>query len=546
MEKRKAQNIMSRFSQLEQIRADYEPLWSDITDLVAPRRSDLTGLQTPGKKQGLKIYDGTPRTACQQHADGLFGYLCSPTTNWFLWKIAKKEIAKLPEIKKYLQDGAEQMYYAFNRSNFYAVTPEYFFDGCSIGTATMYAEEDSASGRIVFIPRHPREIYISANQFGDVDVLFRKFKLTARNAVAKFKTGLSAKIISAATKNTESEFDFIHAVFPNTDRQLGKLNSKNMVFSSIYIEFGGSKVLSESGYNFFPYSVWRYRINSGEVYGRSPAGDAIVEILGLNQITKTILQASQLAVEPAYNVPKEMRGKVRIQPRGLNYFDEDKRIITPINVPVNLPAGETQQERMKKSIEANFHTDFFTLLSRAAMEGRQLSVPQVVEMQGEKGAMLGAVVGRLNGDFFDGTINRVFNIETAAGRMPDIPDILYEYDDMIIETEYLGLLAQAQKQQIRLNSITRSMEIIMPLMEIDPNIRDRINFDEMVDEILDTTGFPVDAIIPVDQAEKVRVIRAEQETKQRELQMMSEAADKVPGLGKPVDESSVLAQMTGE
>jgi len=216
--------------------------------------------------------------------------------------------------------------------------------------------------------------------------------------------------------------------------------------------------------------------------------------------------------------------------------------IEPAKAPTNTTISKTRA--IFAEGKGVFSFCLFTLLSRAAMEGRQLSVPQVVEMQGEKGAMLGAVVGRLNGDFFDGVIDRVFNIETMAGRMPRVPDILYSFGETIIETEYLGLLAQAQKQQIRLNSITRTMEIIAPLMELNPDVRDRINFDEMLDEILDTTGFPVDAIIPVEQADKMRALRMEQQQKQQQLQMLGEMADKVPALSKKVEEDSVLSQMT--
>jgi len=541
-----AKEIRQRFSGLAKVREDYEDLWQDVADLVAPRRSDIDGTELPGKKRGLKIYDGTPRAACQQHADGLFGYLCSPSTVWFNLKIARKDISKIPEVRAYLQDATIQLHYAFTRSNFYAVTPEYFFDGCSIGTATMYAEEDPSTGKVVFTPRHPREIYIAANQYGSVDVLFRKFKLTARNAAKQFPSGLSNMIISAARNTPEAEFEFLHAVYPNDDKQLGKKNNKNMRYTSIYTELKGSDtILSHGGYNEFPYSVWRYRTSSGEVYGRSPASDALVEILGLNQVTKSVLKASQLAVEPAYNVPKEMRGKVRIAPKGMNYYDEERRMITPVNVPTQLPAGEAQQLRMQKAIDANFHIDFFTLLSRAALDGRQLTVPQVIEMQGEKGAMLGAVVGRLNGDFFDNCIDRMFQLETKAGRMPEVPDVLYESGETMIETEYMGILAQAQRQQMRVQSITRTMDILSPLAEINPSILDRIDFDELVDEVFDANSFPTDAIIPLEQANEMRAARAQQEQQQQDAQMMSEAADKVPAVTGEVADSSVLNQLMG-
>jgi hypothetical protein len=541
-----AKKIRQRQSQLVTIRQDYEPLWEDIADLVAPRRSNIDFTEVPGKKKGLTIYDGTPRSACQQMADGFYGYLCSPSMLWFRLKMARKGLNENQDVKLYLQDSAEQLYFAFNRSNFYAVAPEFFFDGGSIGTATMYAEEDIGHGKIVFMPRHPGEIYISPNRYGEVDTVFRKYKMTARNAYEEFGDELSEKIKMSAKNAPETEFEFLHAVFPNTDRQSGKEDSINKEFGSVYLEAAGSNdFLRKSGYDILPYFVWRYRVDSGETYGRSPASDAIVEIFGLNQISKTMFTASQLAVEPAYNVPKEMRGKVRIKPRGMNYYEEPTRTITPVNIPASLPAGAAEQDRLGKSIERHFNIEFFMLLSRAAMEGRQLTVPQVMEMQGEKGSMLGAVVGRLNGDFFDRVIDRVFQIETMAGRMPEVPEVLYESGEESIEVEYMGPLAQAQKQLLKTQGILRSMETLGQIATIYPEVRDRVNPDIVVNEIFDSMNFPQDAIVPIDKANEVRRLRAERQQQLQAMQMMGEAADKVPGLSKAVEPNSVLDKVIG-
>jgi len=542
----KAQEVRKYFSQLVTTRQPYEPLWQDIADLVAPRRSNILGTELPGKKKGLRIYDGSPRSACQQMADGFYGYLCSPSMHWFRLLMARNELNDIPEVKAFLQDSEEQLYYAFNRSNFYAVAPEYFFDGGSIGTATMYAEEDIGQGRVIFMPIAPGESYISVNRYGEVDTEYRKYKMTARNAVEKFDN-LSDKVTQAAENAPETEFSFIHAVYPNKKIKPNKVDHSGMAYESVYLEEKGEdEFLKKAGYNTFPYFVWRYRVDSGEVYGRSPASDSMVDILGLQQIGKTILQATQLAVEPSFNVPEEMRGKVRIKPRGMNYYQDPKRTITSVHVPASLPAGEAQQERLTQTIEKNFHTEFFMLLSRAALEGRQLTVPQVTEMQGEKGAMLGAIVGRLNGDFFDNVIDRVFQIEVEAGRMPEVPEVLLESGETNIDVEYLGPLAQAQRQLLRTQGIMRGMEYVGNLAQIFPQVTDRVNPDVVADEIFDSVGFPQKAIVPLDEANKVREARAKQQQEMAMMEMMGNAADKIPALSKAPEEGSPAKKMMGE
>jgi hypothetical protein len=162
---------------------------------------------------------------------------------WNRFFIARKEINAIPEVKKYLQEANEQLFYAFNRSNFYAVAPEYFFDGCSIGTATMYTEEDIGAERIINRVIDPNEVYISPNRYGEIDVLFRKYKMTARSAFDEFGNKLSDKIQQSAKNAPETEFEFLHGVYPNTDRQLGKIDSNNKAFSSVYLEATGTNDL---------------------------------------------------------------------------------------------------------------------------------------------------------------------------------------------------------------------------------------------------------------------------------------------------------------
>ena len=534
-----------RFQEVVQIREDYEPLWKDVTDLLAIRRSNIDQTEQPGKKKGVEIFDGTPKSACQLQADGYYGYLCSPTMEWFRLRMGREKLNDIPEIRSYLQEAGEQMYYALNRSNFYEQTPLFFFDGCSIGTATMYAEEDLGTERIAFMTRAPGEVYISHNRFGEVDVLFRRYSISARNLAEQFGLGkLTEKSQQMAKNSPEELVKCVHGTFPNNDRQLGKVDAKNKKVASVYFEETGAlNFLRESGYDMFPFFVWRYRVDSGETYGRSPATDAIVEIFTLNQVSKTALKSGQLALEPAYNIPMEMKGQTRISPRGENYYKDNKRLITPIHVPANYQAGKEQQERLEKSIEKHFHTEFFMLLSQAALEGRQLTVPQVMEMQGEKGAMLGAVVGRLNGDFFDNAIDRIFHIETVGGRMPPVPDILYKMGATIIDVEYMGPLAQAQKQLVKTQGILKRMQIIAPMIELFPEMRDRIDPDVLTEEILDSVNFPQKAIVPIDKANERRKVRAQQMQQEKQMAMMSEAADKAPGLSKDVGPNSIIAKV---
>ena len=145
----------------------------------------------------------------------------------------------------WLQEVAEGMYAAFQRSNYYDQMHEYFQDGGSIGTATIYSEENIQNEKIVFSARHPKEIYIAENMYGDVDTVHRLYKLSAREAIKKFdKEKLGSDVQDAIKNHPDKKFEFLHTVFPNEDRVYGKLNAQNKKYVSVYLEPKGDKILN--------------------------------------------------------------------------------------------------------------------------------------------------------------------------------------------------------------------------------------------------------------------------------------------------------------
>jgi len=190
-------------------------------------------------------------------------------------------------------------------------------------------------------------------------------------------------------------------------------------------------------------------------------------------------------------------------------------------------------------------TEFFTLLSRAAMDGRQLNVPQVLEMQGEKAVMLGTVVGRLISDCFDPLVDRVFQIEWNAGRIPPPPDILVQQmGGSRITVHYMGPLAQAQRRLFRTQGIYQSLEALRPLAEIRPDVYDNVDLDVMSREIMEATGLSAKVIKDPRIVAKERAALAQQIAQEKQTQMMLQLAQQVPNLSKAPEEGSPVDSLS--
>ena len=580
---REAIEILSNYqSWLETIRQDYEPLWQDVVDYLAFNRFNFLQNQQKGKKANTLVFDGSPVVAWKLLVSGIQGNTISQVQRWFSLTIPNTitfprtsqlrkysgRLDEIPWVKVWLEDKEDQMYNAFNRSNFYSEATTMIADVSSIGTATIHVEEDTARQRINFLTLNPGECYAAENRFGEVDTMFRKFSLNARQASELFKRELMDPGLQHAIDNAPlADYNFIHATFPRDDVEMyfgndGKWKPKagpnNKPWVSMYIQGGntamsssqtpatggvGTSILKKSGFRFNPFICWRWFVNSEETYGRSPAMDAIVDILKLNTLGRTMLYVAQTEAEPPMLVHEVFRDRLRLNPRAINYFSNKHaadELVKPIQKNINFQVGVEREERIKKIIDQHFMTDFFVMLYKAAMEGSRLSVPQVLEMQGEKAAQLMPMLERMIPDFLNPVVNTVDQIETDANRMPPMPDILFEVAHQV-KTEYNGTLAVAQRRWAKAQGVMQGMEMLKPLLEMYPEARDVIDADATAMELLKVTNYPAKGIRTMDEIAKIRQQRAEmqqkaeQEKKQQTMIQMAPALSKMAAKGGALD-----------
>lgn len=539
-----AKQIKDRLKALKEIRQPREAVWQDIIEFILPGLEHflLQDMDKQGGRIGKNRYDGTGVSALQLFADGLFGYLISPAIAWLRF-VVRADLMNIDEIRKWLQDVEHHYYDIFSQTNFYDNMSTYFEYAPALGYACMYMEEDVNQGKIVFNVYHPGGLYIAENKYGYIDTVYREEKITAEMAVKKFgKENLSLNLVNAYEKHPYEKFEFVHAVFPREDYNALKITSVDKPFASVWMQNDrdrksndpDGKIVKVSGYNRMPYMVWRFK-KGVTAYGRGPAEDALVEVMGANAIKKSLLLAAQKSIEPPMNVPGEMVGAVDLTPNGMNYYSDPNKIIRPVDRGVDFPIGIDREERITKAIENHFKVQFFTLLSTLSLQegGSRRTATEVIELQGEKAAVLGRPINRLNNECLNPVIDNIFDIELEAGRLPPMPPIL---EDMAggerINIDYMGPLAQAQKKLFQVQGISQGLEQLIPLFNIKPDATDILDGDKTAKTILNVSGFPQDCINDENKIKEIRQIRAQVQQQEQMKDQMKEMVGMTGELAK--------------
>lgn len=562
-DREKAKDVASRHEYLKQIRQPFESTVDEILEFV--RQARPINSTVKGQKLTGNVYDGTPLAALNLWADGMYGYLCSPNLDWFSLSLPNvldfprtsgtrrwsgKRMDDMPEVSQWLMDCEAVMKSALLRSNFYAVMPQFFRDGGSVGTAAMDVEEEITTGRIFFTPMHFREYTIAEDKTGRVDTLYRRYPVTLRNLVQRFGIeklkAVDPNFENRLNANPYEEIYVLRAVQPRSDYDPGRLDAKAKPFASFWLLEGKSEtLLDESGFSRLCSIVWRYRKETDEVYGRSPAWDAYAEIMLANQEARTNLIAGQKMAEPPMIGLEDLRGLVNPTPKGWTWVERMVDSPQPLNEGIKLPYALDMRERTDKAIKEHFNVDFFLMLSQAAYNKVFLTATQVIQMAGEKAAVLATRTDTLNIEALNPIIDRVWEIENSGGRIPAPPQILADHRGMDLEVDYMGPLAQAQKVMFQTQGIRASLEDLSRIAPFFPEALDVIDGDMTVREILKANKYPAKAIRSEEQIKALRQMREQAAAQEKGMAAMSEMAGMVPNVSKAVEPGSPLETLMG-
>ena len=511
-----AKTLLKRFDRLKSNRQNWESHWQEVADYMQPRKADVTKTRSKGDKRTELIFDSSPLQAVELLAASLHGMLTNPATTWFSLRFKGGEFEDNDEAKAWLEDATEVMYNAINKSNFQQEIFELYHDLITFGTAAMFIEEDDED-TLKYSTRHINEMYISENDKGRIDTIFRKFRLTARAAIQKFGANVSDNIVTVNRKDPYEEIEILHAIYPRSDFNPKKQDKANMPFESVYLEAGTGDELSVSGFKEFPFVVPRYLKASHEIYGRSPAMTALPDVKMLNEMSKTTIKSAQKQVDPPLLVPDDgFILPVRTVPGGLNFYRSGTRDrIEPLNIGANTPLGLNMEEQRRDSIRNAFYVNQLMMQS-----GPQMTATEVIQRNEEKMRLLGPVLGRLQSELLKPLIDRTFALLLRKNLFRPAPDFLSGQD---IEIEYVSPLAKAQKSA-ELQSIMRGIEILGSLANVAP-VFDHVNMDKLVKHLMDVVGVPQKVLKTQNEVQAKREQDQQQQAQQQQMAQMQQVAE---------------------
>ena len=520
-------HFIRRLKTLEDERKNgWESHWRSLAKNFLPRRSRFldAGDRTNDGEIMNMLQSGVGILCLRVLANGMQSGLTSPARPWFSLDLTNKAVADSEQAKLWLHDTYEKMVEVFRQTNFYDQVHILYSELACFGTACMLIEEDYRNVircRTLTVG----EYALDAGEDGRVDTLYRRVRMTPRQVIQAWPDSTPDDVRSMVENDVNRWITVLHAIEPNKKHKEGARRGDERPFRSVYMILDGAQreVLEDSGYYEFPALCPRWITTASDVYGSSPAMDALADCRELQKAVEKTRIGLEKEVDPpllVYN--KGIDGGIDTSAGGLNYtssLTQGQEAVVPLsNVRANLPAAERWIAKLENVLQRHFHNDLFLMISEA---DKRMTATEVAERQGEKMLMLGPVLDRLRSEMFQPLIERVYGIMDRKGFVAFPPEGL---EGEQVNVEFISILAQAQKQA-GIGGITQTLGFAVQVAGLYPEIIDKFNFDEMANAWAEMQGIPPNLMRSDEEVASLREQRAKQQQMAQMLAMAQQGAD---------------------
>ena len=517
--------LMKRYDQVTAGRRIWEYHWQELRDLVNPHGSDFNRFSQPGARKTDLIFDGTACWALEQLAAGLHSFLTSPTDRWFNLGIHGYDSDDDFETLTWLEEVADIIYgeYCEAKTNVNDSLHECYMDLGSFGTAVVYQDWDK-EGHIYFKTYPLADCRIGENSKGYVDSVWRDVQMTTRQILQEWPDAEAKSDGLRNEKNPDRMWKVVHAVFPRTDRLATKLDAKNKKFASFYFCPELKLVLSEGGYDMFPYHVPRWAKRAGETYGRSPGMTCLPDIKMLQAMEKVQIKSMQKIVDPPLLVPNDgFMLPIETTPSSLIFYDNgtgDNNMIKPLETKAQIQVGEDKMQQKRDYVLKCFYADW---LQRMKKKERQTAT-EIMDDRQEMLQMMSPILGRLQSELLGPMLSRTYALLNNHGRIPPCPAQIRS-GRMIVE--YISPAAIAQLAT-KGTTIKAYVEEMAQFAQVMPEILDSIDPDGVVRELSIVQNVSRGIIRNPEEVKKIRA----QRQKLQEAQAAAQTAEPIAGAAK--------------
>ena len=505
------------------------PMWQEISEVIIPRRSDITVKQSEGAQRERRLFDSTAVSANERLAGSIAGTVTPSTFQWFDPMVPELYTIPVPSaVESYAAAVGKDMFRTLQQSNFDIAVQEMYQDLVAFGTGAMFIS-DMGRGAVKARTMNPGEYMIDTNSDGEITKVIRLIRMTVREFIKVFTIDALANevkinLLAGDKQLLYKELELMHWIaFRDDDEPFG-FPVDNFPIASIYVDVTNKHLVKKSGFYEWPCPIVRWSSTSGERYGRGPGFTALPDVLSLNRAEELSLRAWAKAIEPPILALHDgILGQPDFRPSRINYVNMEGAI-SYLEPKMRLDIETVKREDKRRSIWNIYFMDQVQFIPE-----RGKTPPSAEEIRARLNIMLqivGPQLVRLEKEFLVPTLERIYGIRQRSGTLPPAPPQAFEYAQRVGNTfqlQFIGPVARA-KRQAEAGVIDTFVSFVGATAQIQPDIIDNVDFDETLRERARIDQVPRKLLKAKEDVEETRAVRAQQEQQRVQMERAAMAA----------------------
>ncbi len=513
-------------------RSNCENNWATLTEYLVPNQFGNFNLGTSqGGKTTNRLFDSTAPAAVNDLSATLHTLTTNEAIEWLKLMFSRDELNDDIEATNWLNTVQYIILSELSSSNFYTEQNKNLKSFVSLGNMALLVEEAMGDGLgfagLQFKALHMSQVAWADGLDGKINVFFWKFKLSARNAYARWGDKCGKEIVKDFAKNPETLHSFVLVIQPNDPdnieyNAMGLADPEARPFKKCIIERNHGTVVEEGGYYEFPVMGVRWETLPEEMYGRGPGHIALPDVRSLNRLRQLKLEAMALAVRPPLvTTSRAIIGSLNFKPGGLTVLRNINDLV-PLNTGVDFNSVDNSIEELRQSVKGVFFIDKIIFPPRN--QTGEMTATEVVERINQMQKVLGPTLGRLNTELLNPLIQRIFGIMMRKGAFPPVPQSMAN-GVADIDIKYVNPLARSQQIE-EVQSIHAWIQDLALMAQVgQAEGLDNIDADGVSKTSAKIRGVPPIAIKSSEDVQAMRQQRAQMQQEQMQLENNVKSAD---------------------
>jgi len=533
-------DVIKHYKKVKQKRANWNQQFQAVGKWVSQVKQDFEGEHEEGDFLNEDIFDSTGTFAAHNASSALLGLLW-PSKAEMSIDITVPSNLKDPideELKWFEEHVTPALVQEMDRedSGLSLALDEYMLDQYIFGTSGIGVFYED--GNLQYKAYGVKEMHIAEGAGGFVDDVTLSYKWGARRIVGDYGLNkVSEKVRKAYESGSDEEFEVVI-----TYRMADITGADKQPVETHHVEVAANHELRKSGFDEFPIFVGRYRKLLGETYGRSPAMQAISDIVEINVLREAVIVASEKSLDPPLGVLNDGMlggGIIDTSAGAINVFDVQGNFggtppVFPINTVGEFNYTIQRINDLRESIAQHFGIDRLLDFNNET----QMTATETRERSGIRKNSLSSQLNRQITEVLARMVQRSFNlmlrndrfgyIQGDAGAMaleaqgievkyiPErIAKLLVDGDDAykINFTTPASRIASDEEAA----GMIEAVQFTQGLSQTHPEARHWLNIESIYDSIPRLLGTPKGVINTGDEAEEL--IKQEQQAQQQQIQL---------------------------